>query len=276
MGSNCRRAPPIISTKHRCYFELVENKDKKKKLDFETTENKEPPPGFEFVPIGNPVLTKACKELSREQGALIFFVILPTVQPQDANPRNNMAEFEELGKHLNRIGLHVRASIVEEARGQLAALGHEVPYENPQTVAPGRPEPIPAKQEDVNKQADAAIRDLFPRIPNPDRERVIGHSFSLKRLQNDEKPVGLASDLPLYRRVQLAVLAHIRHNFTSYDELLRQTSYSNARRLVQPICLDYLVKWRGDEETGRDQLDEILQEVIVISDSESDDDDRAA
>lgn len=73
--------------------------------------------------------------------------------------------------------------------------------------------------------------------------------------------------------MQLAVLAHIRHNFTSYDELLRQTSYSNARRLVQPICLDYLVKWRGDEETGRDQLDEILQEVIVISDSESDDDD---
>src|SRR5699024_923609 len=29
-----------------------------------------------------------------------------------------------------------------------------------------------------------------------------------------------------------------------------------------------LVKWRGDEETGRDQLEEILREVVVISDSE--------
>lgn len=34
------------------------------------------------------------------------------------------------------------------------------------------------------------------------------------------------------------------------------------------MCLDTLVKWRGDEETGRDQLDEILQEIVVISDSE--------
>jgi len=40
---------------------------------------------------------------------------------------------------------------------------------------------------------------------------------------------------------------------------------------VEPVCLDFIAKWRGDEETGRDQLDEILREVIVISDSESDD-----
>lgn len=39
------------------------------------------------------------------------------------------------------------------------------------------------------------------------------------------------------------------------------------------MCLDILVKWRGDEETGRDQLDEILCEVVVISDSETEDED---
>lgn len=37
---------------------------------------------------------------------------------------------------------------------------------------------------------------------------------------------------------------------------------------MEILCLDTLVKWRGDEETGRDQLDEILREVVVISDSE--------
>lgn len=71
--------------------------------------------------------------------------------------------------------------------------------------------------------------------------------------------------------MQLAVLAHIRHNHTRYDQLLKETSYVNARKAVESLCLDFLVKWRGDEETGRDQLDEILCEVIVISDSDSDD-----
>jgi hypothetical protein len=81
--------------------------------------------------------------------------------------------------------------------------------------------------------------------------------------------VGLAQGITLSKRVQLAVLAHIRHNYTRYDELLREANYTAARKTVQPLCLDYIVKWRGDEETGRDQLDEILREVIVISDTES-------
>ena len=42
----------------------------------------------------------------------------------------------------------------------------------------------------------------------------------------------------------------------------------SARKVVEPICLDIIVKWRGDEETGRDQLEEILREVVVITDSE--------
>jgi hypothetical protein len=69
----------------------------------------------------------------------------------------------------------------------------------------------------------------------------------------------------------LAVLAHIRHNHTRYDSLLKETSWQNARKVVEALCLDILVKWRGDEETGRDQLDEILREVVIISDSENDD-----
>lgn len=40
------------------------------------TEQIEPPPGFEFVPIGNPALTTACKEISRDQGAMVFIVVV--------------------------------------------------------------------------------------------------------------------------------------------------------------------------------------------------------
>lgn len=85
------------------------------------------------------------------------------------------------------------------------------------------------------------------------------------------RPVGLVENLPLTRRVQLAVLAHIRHTHTRYDDLLKKASWENCRKAVEEVCLDVLVKWRGDEETGRDQLDEILREVVIISDSDSED-----
>jgi hypothetical protein len=56
------------------YWEFQENKEKKKKLEFQVTDDKTPPAGFTFVPVGNPELTKMCKELSREEDALIFIV----------------------------------------------------------------------------------------------------------------------------------------------------------------------------------------------------------
>ncbi|KAK0626066.1 hypothetical protein B0T14DRAFT_509080 [Immersiella caudata] len=259
-GLNARLDKPKPSSKHKSWFEFVENKEKKKKLEFEFTEDRHPPPGFEFVPIGNPALTTACKELSREQGAMIFIVT------------STYGRFSRtLSFHLNRVGHHIRQSIVEQARESLGD-GQDVQVTETDL---GVPEPIPDRQEDIDKQADAAIRDLFPRIPNTDRQVIIQHAFNKANLKqkNGDPPVGLAPDITLSRRVQLAVLAHIRHNHTRYDQLLRETSYVNARKAVEPLCLDFLVKWRGDEETGRDQLDEILCEVIVISDSESDDED---
>ncbi|KAK3989834.1 hypothetical protein QBC44DRAFT_308170 [Cladorrhinum sp. PSN332] len=257
-GLVARPDMPRVSSKHKSWFEFVENKDKKKKLEIQIMESREPPPGYEFVPIGNPTLTTMCKEISRERGAMIFIVT------------SRLGVFSQrLSLHLNRVGHHIREAIVEEARKSLGdsnLIGD--------AALLGLPEPIPERQEEINAQADAAIRDLFPRIPNTDRQMIIEHAFNKSKVTNpDSPPVGLAEHLTLSRRVQLAVLAHIRHTHTRYDQLLKETSYVNARKAVESLCLDFLVKWRGDEETGRDQLDEILCEVIVISDSESSDSD---
>lgn len=87
----------------------------------------------------------------------------------------------------------------------------------------------------------------------------------------------MAEDLSLARRVQLAALSHIRHTMTRYDALLREgQKWENARKAVEKPCLDIIVKWRGDEETGRDQLDEILREVIEISDNEDSEEDATS
>lgn len=165
--------------------------------------------------------------------------------------------------------------IVEEAREIIG----ETVISKPNT-RPGFIEPIPESQDEINRQADGAIRDLFPRIPNTDRTMIIEHAFKKGAMFHGEPTVGLQTNIPLSRRVQLAVLAHIRHTHTRYDKLLRETSWMNARKAVEPVCLDVLVKWRGDEETGRDQMDEILREVVIITDSEnesesSDDDDSS-
>ncbi|KAI1173165.1 hypothetical protein F4777DRAFT_459719 [Nemania sp. FL0916] len=245
--------------KHKSYYEAVENSDKKKKLEFEVTTDREPPPGFEFIPTGHPELSQECKEQSRNRDAMFFIV-------------SNSKDTLKLDHHMNRLGYHFRRSIVEEARKALNEKGH---HEQAAYVHDsGKPEPIPISQQEIDQEADAVLRDLFPRIPNTDRQEIIDHAFKKNGKFNGDFKVGMAKDITLARRVQLAALAHIRHNHTRYDQLLRESDWANARKAVEKPCLDIIVKWRGDEETGRDQLDEILREVIEISDSEYESEDE--
>ncbi|KAL0940767.1 uncharacterized protein CTRU02_203530 [Colletotrichum truncatum] len=246
----------VTKSKHQSYFEFIENKDKKKPLLFEITPNRTPPPGMKYIPIGNPELTERCKEISRELGASVYIV---TFAKKDAS---------ELSQQIHRVGHHIREYIVEQAMHEL---GQDTFYE-PTTTGPNEVEEIPRSQTEINRQADAALRELFPRIPNTDRQQIIDHAFKKGKQFNGELVVGLQQELSLSRRVQLAVLAHIRHNHTRYDELLRETSWHNARRATEQLCLDILVKWRGDDENGRNQLDEILREVVVLSDDSDDED----
>lgn len=168
--------------------------------------------------------------------------------------------------HIHRIGFHFRSYIVDQAASTLGGLQAVTGDGKP--IVENSGDEIPETQEEINKQADAALRDLFPRIPNTDREMIIQHAFQKGAIFQGKPVVGLQPELTLSRRVQLAANAHIRHNHTRYDKLLHETDYLNARRVVEPLCLDFIMKWRGDEETGRDQLDELLREVVVIPDSD--------
>ena len=87
-----------------------------------------------------------------------------------------------------------------------------------------------------------------------------------------QRKVGTALELPLARRAQLAVVAHIRHVYTDYDRLLKVTSFHEARTLVEEPTLAKLVEWRGDDENGKTVLEDVFREVIVISDDDDDSD----
>jgi hypothetical protein len=83
-------------------------------------------------------------------------------------------ENSKISEHIHRTGYHFREVIVDEAR---EIVGETVVVSQPRRYGPGEIEPIPESQEEINKQADGAIRDLFPRIPNIDRTMIIEHAF---------------------------------------------------------------------------------------------------
>ena len=85
--------------------------------------------------------------------------------------KTSKEENSKISEHMYRTGYHFREVIVDDAR---EILGETMVSK---MAGFGIIEPIPESQDDINKQADGAIRDLFPRIPHTDRTMIIEHAF---------------------------------------------------------------------------------------------------
>ncbi|KZF26773.1 hypothetical protein L228DRAFT_243289 [Xylona heveae TC161] len=243
----------------------------KKKLLTVISFKADAPPGFTFVPIGNPKLTQQCKEFSREEGRKVYIV---SAAPQNKAHKNA----SNISHHIHRIGHHFASTVVAKACHELGLhltpSGRAVRYSGQRTRPMQHLDALEdnngpslrsgLSQKKINAEARDAIRDLFPNIPKKDLHEIITRAF-----KKGTQKVGTAEELPLARRVQLAVVAHIRHVYTDYDRLLRTDTYQIARGKIEQACLDKLVQWRGDEGNGANELEEILREVIVISDDDS-------
>ncbi|KAJ6150788.1 hypothetical protein N7470_007382 [Penicillium chermesinum] len=146
-----------------------------------------------------------------------------------------------LSRQVNRIGFHFPTPVVAAV---CTELGLQV----------------------INTGARDTIKDLFPKIPDHDLFQIIKTSF-----QKGQGKVGTAFELSLARRAQLAVVAHIRHTYTTYERLLKEGGYREARSAVEQATLDKIIAWRGDDENGQKVLEDVFREVIVISDDEESD-----
>ncbi|OQV04368.1 hypothetical protein CLAIMM_09260 [Cladophialophora immunda] len=233
-----------------------------------------PPPGYTFIPAGNPELTSALKEFARRGDHKIYAV---TITPHAAR--------HELSREVHRVGFHFPTGVVDQVCAhygiRLNSEGKVVDESNDESffskVYRNTDGQRPVEEKDqitINTDAKQTIKDLFPNIPNNDLYQIIKTAFQL-----GDRRVGTANELPLVRRAQLSVVAHIRHNYTQYDKLLRQMPYNEARHMVEKETLIKLVEWRGGEDTTLESAtgaaDDLLKEVIVISDedaSESDSD----
>lgn len=97
-------------------------------------------------------------------------------------------------------------------------------------------------QEYVNSFA-VKVREMYPNCP-PGREFEIAEHACLKysgRIGRSAKAKEFSEEA-----IQLAVLAHIRHIETNYDDLLmRGLERSEARIEVEHEVMSLLYKWRG-------------------------------
>ncbi|OAT14022.1 hypothetical protein BDBG_09115 [Blastomyces gilchristii SLH14081] len=256
------RSRVLKPKKHKIIMESITQE--KKKLRSVISFEAKAPPGYTFIPAGNPKFTNACKEMCRQDGLQVFAV--------STTPHQRM---HDLSQQVHRIGYHfpsvVVATICMELGLFLSSTGKVVPYSSSQYPVKGlgreRRADSEVSQNTINVEAKDAIKDLFPSIPTKDLNRIIKTAF-----QKGKRKVGTAVELPLARRVQLAVVAHIRHVYTDYDRLLRITSFQDARAAVEEPTLAKLVQWRGDDENGKTVLEDVFREVIVISDDEDDED----
>ncbi|OJD20769.1 hypothetical protein ACJ73_07895 [Blastomyces percursus] len=262
------RVPKPKVRKHKIIMETITQE--KKKLRSVISFEAEAPPGYTFIPAGNPEFTNACKEMCRQDGLQVFAV--------STTPHQRM---HDLSQQVHRIGYHfpsvVVATVCMERGLFLSSTGKVLPYQSASSsqypvkgLGRERRADSEVSQKTINVEAKDAIKDLFPNIPTKDLNRIIKTAF-----QKGKRKVGTAVELPLARRVQLAVVAHIRHVYTDYDRLLRITSFQDARAAVEEPTLAKLVQWRGDDENGKTVLEDVFREVIVISDDEEDESDLA-
>lgn len=245
----------------------------KKSLRSVISYNAEAPPGYTFVPAGNPELTDDCKEISRTRGLKVYIVSAAPKNKAYKNPEN-------ISHHIHRIGHHFDNHVVDQACNRLGLLSRGRTYARAGATTQqsafaqrlarhGKRLKVLGKNvssQQRNQQVRETIRDLFPRIPDGDLEAIIDRAF-----QEGTSRVGNAEELSLPRRVQLATVAHIRHVYTDYDQLLKNGSYHSARAKVEQACLDQLVAWRGESGSDVKEIEDIFREVIVLDDSDDED-----
>jgi hypothetical protein len=167
------------------------------------------PNDYAFLPKGIPYKTLHCRRLTHEAGKPLYVV-----------------EF-----HKKVLGIRVPKSIFS----QVQSLAKDT---------------LSTRRAATEKRDAAVIRDAgaelsvqFPKMPTGEKELVLKHGF-----RKYSGRVGRTGQMPLSRKIQLAVIAHIRHKHTRYDELLRNgADRLEARKSVQKKIQDILREWGSKE-----------------------------
>jgi len=195
---------------------------------------------------------KAWITLTREKGALCLacadldhLIFLPPGDPaltRRARKHSTLAavvlKWSRARKRYERQGLLVETQALEKAEEECLA---------DSDIRARRKEREAARREELDRQYveqfAARVKELFPRCPTG-REREIAEHACLKY----SRRVGRSASTKKLdeEAVRLAVIAHIRHRETEYDELLSK-GYDRweARAEVEGAVYLVLKRWEG-------------------------------
>ncbi|KAK5019308.1 hypothetical protein LTR60_001166 [Cryomyces antarcticus] len=276
--------------KNKQYKVVLESvTQEKRKLHSINVSDARVPPGYTYIPVGHPEFSECCKELSRVKGLPVYVVSLRDfyVEPTHASYKRSDAtakrpvpiDSSRVAHHILRVGHHFSNTVVEAASVRLGFGPGETTdrrnYDHSGNSHLAKSLANHSRRLGLNydhvttgersQQIRDTLKELFPKIPEADMERIIGRAF-----EEGTGRVGTAKELTLAHRVQAATAAHIRHQYTDYDYLLRIGSYHDARAAVSKACIDQVAKWRGEDEddTAATELEDIFREIIVIDDED--------
>ena len=179
---------------------------------------------LEFLPTGNRALTVRAKKYSS-----LYAVVL---------------KWSRTRKQYERQGLIVQKEAIEKAEEECFK-DSDLREHRRLREAEKREE---LDQEFIRNFA-SRIRELYQSIPKG-REMIIAEHAC----QKFSGRVGRSAAAKAFDEsaVDLAVIAHIRHTLTEYDELLsRDFDRYDARELVEDKVYGVLGKWRGKESSSK-------------------------
>jgi hypothetical protein len=189
---------------------------------------------LEFLPTGDAALTRR----SNKYSALTAVVL----------------KFSRARKRYERQGLLVEAQAIERAESECFA-DQEVRERRRERAALQRKE---ADQDYIKKFA-ARVRELFPRIPKGREKAIAEHACRKYSGRVGRSAFAKALD---ETAVHLAVVAHIRHRETHYDELpMRGFHRGQARSAIAEKVDRILESWGQAESAGSPTLREHVADV---------------
>jgi hypothetical protein len=166
-----------------------------------------------------------------------------------------------LGQHVCRYGWHFPKIAVLNAMNDLGLTDQHLIWESRNHLA--FDQSVESQLlNDANYQE--LMLELFPRIPEEDLTIIKGHAFA-----KGAQGIGGAEHMQYAQRFQIAVLAHIRHIHTDYDQLfVRGYRKMEARAKIETKCLRILLKWRGEDDEV--ELVEQRETEVIVIDSDED------
>ncbi|KAF1954252.1 hypothetical protein CC80DRAFT_130715 [Byssothecium circinans] len=183
------------------------------------TPNTPMPQGYAFLKKGIQYKTLHCRRLTHEAGKTVYMVV----------------------QHKKTLGIRIPKSIFFHVQ----SLANE--------TLPARRQATEHRDAALVRTAATEIDRQFPRIPREDKELVLRHGF-----KKYSGRVGRTGQIPMQRKALFAVIAHIRHKHTKYDELLDGgMGREDARKAIQKKLQDKLRQWGATQDLSWYFKDEV-------------------